>query len=302
MKQFRELDLSSLEQFKPSDLMGNPISALERGKPMQVPLQQIDFDAQQPRKRIDEESIAELALSIEQHGVLEPVSLRNHPHTFGRYMVNRGERRVRAARHAGLVEVPAFLDERVDPYAQAAENLHREDMSPFDLATFIVQREAEGQSRAEIARRLNKSPSFITLAACLIDAPAAVRTAYETGRVGADTRALYSLTQAMKKKPLEAAALLASDEAITRARVDSILSPEVIEDGTPRSENVSGRPGKSRSPSAGRTVLVVEYAGRRGSLRLKAYDSAVAEVRFGDGTRDVIDLKDLRLVCWATEE
>ena len=41
MKQFRELDLSSLEQFKPSDLMGNPISALERGKPMQVPLQQM---------------------------------------------------------------------------------------------------------------------------------------------------------------------------------------------------------------------------------------------------------------------
>ncbi len=54
--------------------------------------------------------------------------------------------------------------------------------------------------------------------------------------------------------------------------------------------------------SAGRTVLVVEHAGRRGSLRLKGRDDDTAEVRFGDGSHDMVNLKDLRLVCWATEE
>lgn len=97
---------------------------------MQVALSLIDFDPSQPRRSVDERTIAELAESIQTHGVLEPVSLRRHPEAAGRYIVNRGERRVRAARRAGLETVPAFLDDRVDPFAQAAENLHRENMSP----------------------------------------------------------------------------------------------------------------------------------------------------------------------------
>ena len=97
--------------------------------------------------------------------------MRTHPQLPGRYMVNRGERRVRAARKAGLLTVPAFIDERVDPFAQAAENLHREDMSPFDLAAFVRAREKEGLSKSEIARRLGKPRSYISEAAALIDAP-----------------------------------------------------------------------------------------------------------------------------------
>lgn len=134
-------------------------------------LERIDFDPDQPRRRMRGERIEELAESIREHGVLEPVSLRCHPEHADRYIVNRGERRVRAARRAGLSCVPAFVDARVDPFAQAAENLHREDMSPFDLAVFIAEREGEGHSRAEIARRLGKPRSFITEAARLNEAP-----------------------------------------------------------------------------------------------------------------------------------
>jgi ParB family chromosome partitioning protein len=200
-----------------------------------------------------------------------------------------------------LVEVPAFLDERIDPYAQAVENLHRENMSPFDLATFIAEREKEGHTRAEIGRRLNKSRSFITEAACLIDAPAEIRTAFESGRLGADARALYRLALAMKKQPAQAAALLAGDAPITRSSLDVVLAQVPGEADERRS--LPGAHAKAGSaPSAGRTVLVVEHGGRRGSLRLKAHDKDVAEVRFGDGSRDLVNLKELRLVCWATEE
>jgi ParB family chromosome partitioning protein len=300
------LDLSALAQFRASDfLMGND-HVSEYGKPIQIELSRIDFDGAQPRRSVDATALEELAESIRMHGVLEPVSLRTHPEVIGRFIVNRGERRVRAAAQAGLIEVPAFLDERIDPYAQAVENLHREDMSPFDLAMFIAQREKDGHTRADIARRLNKPRSFVTQAACLIDAPQEIKQAFDAGRLGSDGRALYRLAVAMKKQPVQAAALLAGDGVITRSKVDLVLGQEAGEAGGGAS--LSAQPAtmaKQKTtpvPSAGRTVLVVEHAGRRGALRLKAHDHDVAEVKFGDGSRDLVDLKELRLVCWAVEE
>lgn len=299
------LDLSGLAQFKASALLtelgvsGDPVVAA----PMQLALSRIDLDATQPRRTVSEASLAELAGSIRLHGVLEPISVRAHAQREGRFVVNRGERRLRASRMAGLNTIPAFLDERHDPYAQAAENLHREDMSPFDLARFIAEREREGQSRAEIARRLGKPRSFITEVAALIDAPPPVREAFDQGRLGADLRVLYRLAGAIKARPRDATALLASPEPISRADVEAMLArPCAVEGkaaGAAAGTDVARPP---RTASAGRTVLVVEHGGRRGSLRLKAHDKDVGEVRFGDGSRTLVRLAELRPLCWATEE
>jgi len=145
MNSVDSLDLSALAQFKASSLLAevDRFSNEVAGKPLQLEVLRIDFDVAQPRRTISEISIAELAQSIRLHGVLEPISVRSHAEIPGRYVVNRGERRLRACRMAGLDRVPAFLDERQDPYAQA---------------------------RAEIARRLGKPSSFTTEAAALIDA------------------------------------------------------------------------------------------------------------------------------------
>lgn len=296
-----ELDLSGLSRFRASDLLAAADDGPDRGAPTQIALEHIDFDPSQPRRTIREDSIEELGASIRTHGVLEPVSLRTHPQQPGRYVVNRGERRVRAARKAGLLTVPAFIDERVDPFAQAAENLHREDMSPFDLAAFVCAREKEGLSKSEIARRLAKPRSYISEAAALIDAPATVRDAVESGRLGSDVRTLNRLVAAARVFPERVDELLAGETPINRASIDALLGE------TPRmsSRAASPAPGIVQSPkvvSGGRTVLVVEHGDRRGSLRLKAQDSDVGEVRFGDGTRTLLPLADLRPVCWATEE
>ena len=305
MNSVDSLDLSALAQFKASSLLAevDRFSNAVAGKPLQLEVLRIDFDVAQPRRTISEISIAELARSIHLHGVLEPISVRSHAEIPGRYVVNRGERRLRACRMAGLDRVPAFLDERQDPYAQAAENLHREDMSPFDLAHFIAEREQEGQARAEIARRLGKPRSFITEAAALIDAPAPVREAFDQGRIGADLRVLYRLAGAMKERPVETSSVLAGAGPISRANVDALLSGV----GASRTDaaghgvgNASAR--SARVASGGRTVLVVEHDGRRGSLRLKAHDKDVGEVHFGDGSRTLVRLAELRPLCWATEE
>jgi ParB family chromosome partitioning protein len=295
------LDLSVLSQFKASALLEGAPLHMEEGAPMQVPLPLIDFDPMQPRSTVDEATIDELAGSIRTHGVLEPVSLRRSTEAEGRYIVNRGERRVRAARRAGLNAIPAFLDERVDPYAQAAENLHREGMSPFDLARFIAEREKEGHSRAEIARRLNKPRSLISEAAALIDAPAAVRSAFDAGRLGADLRVLYQLALVARTRPDRATALLEGEGPITRGAVDAIRESGAARQPRPSTPARASVAERSMN-SGGRTVLVVEHRGRRGSLRLKARDNDMAEVRFGDGSRVLIKLEELRLVCWATEE
>lgn len=298
------LDFSVLARFRAGDLLA-PNSSAETGQPMQVLISTIDFDATQPRRFLDEGSLAELAASIQTHGVLEPVSLRTHAETPGRFIVNRGERRVRAAVQAGLMHVPAFFDERIDPFAQAVENLHRDAMSPFDLASFIAEREKDGHTRAEIAKRLNKPRSFISEAACLIDVTRELRQAFETGRLGSDTRTLYRLARAMKSQPEKAKEILASEGAITRSTVDGLLNDGVDDPVLPSSGKDDSRSPPSTPSaafSAGRTVLVIEHNGRRGALRFKAQDGDMAEVRFGNGVCERVSLKDLSLVCWAVEE
>jgi hypothetical protein len=84
------LDLSSLAQFRASALLNSTDAAIADGVPVQVALPLIDFDPMQPRRSVDEGTIAQLAQSIQTHGVLEPVSLRRHPEAAGRYIVNRG--------------------------------------------------------------------------------------------------------------------------------------------------------------------------------------------------------------------
>ncbi|WP_225781262.1 ParB/RepB/Spo0J family partition protein [Xenophilus sp. Marseille-Q4582] len=291
------LDLSALAQFRPSDLLAAGEGVSAPASAVHVELDLIDFDPAQPRRSFREESIDELSASIRLHGVLEPVSVRSNADAPGRYIVNRGERRIRAARRAGLKTVPVFIDERIDPFAQAAENLHREDMSALDLAQFIAAREREGITRAEIARRLAKPRSFITEAAALTGASEDLRQAVREGRVGEDVRTLYRLVSAGRESPEVVRVVVQGPDVVSRANVDALLA---------RAQGAEAWQGHSmrsaQTVSGGRTVLVVEHEGRRGSLRIKARDGDVGEVRFGDGSRRAVPLAALRLVCWATEE
>lgn len=217
-----KLNLKGLDQFKATGLLESQENSTV-GKPIQVNLDLIDFDEEQPRRGMREKELDELAESIRQHGVLEPVSLRENPLVPGRYIINRGERRCRASRIAKIQSIPSFIDNKIDRFAQAVENLHREDLSPFDLAIFIAARESEGFSRSEIARRLNKQPSWVTEAAQLIGAPIEIKAVFDSGRAR-DTRVLYMLTRSLKENHEAIKALMAANGPITRDDVDSALA------------------------------------------------------------------------------
>ncbi|MBS0448532.1 MAG: ParB/RepB/Spo0J family partition protein [Proteobacteria bacterium] len=288
MSRVAALDLSGLAQFRPSALLDAMATA---GSPQEVALDLIAFDPAQPRRSLDEASLAELAASIQVYGVLEPVSLRSDPARAGRFVVNRGERRVRASHLAGKATVPAWIDERVDRYAQVVENLQREDLTPFDLARFIAERESEGEARSDIAARLNKPASFITEVAALVEAPETIRALYDSGRVR-DTRVLYRILRAQRQRPAAIAALLDGDAPITREVLSKVC-------GAGKRMRIDEAKGRQVEGTKAADALLVEHAGRRGRLGWHGWPGRrTGEVRFDDGTQDVLELTELKVIAW----
>jgi ParB family chromosome partitioning protein len=286
-----KLDLSGLDQFKPSDLLGPAAGA---AAPRELDLALIDFDAAQPRRRIDDQALAELAASIKIHGVLEPVSLRSHPDCPGRYLVNRGERRVRASRLAGRRTVPWLLDERADPYLQVIENLQRQDLSPFDIARFIAEREHAGDSRSEIARQLCKPASFVTEAAALVVAPPELAAAVDAGRIK-DTRVLYRVARALRDNPESVAPVLTGDGPITR----ETLKPATPGMGKRRAAAPDAADRRVIEATKPATALLVDHRGQRGRLALAGHaGKRTGEVRYENGSRAMVELAELQPIAW----
>jgi ParB family chromosome partitioning protein len=172
MLELPELDLGAL----------NANAAEPAGTPLQLPLDAIDEDPNQPRMEFDQETLQELADNIRERGVRQPVSVRSHPTQPGRYMLNFGARRLRASRMAGKDTIPSFVDETANDFDQVAENEQRKGLTPLELALFVKKKLDEKMSQGEIARRLGKSRPLITYACALIDAPDWVMNAYRSGK------------------------------------------------------------------------------------------------------------------------
>jgi len=150
-----------------------------------IPTAQIEPHPSQPRRRFEEAALDELALSIAQRGVIQPVIVR--PLAPGKYQLVAGERRWRAAQKARLHEIPAIvreLDEREVTALALIENLQREDLNPIEEAV-AYQRlsEDEGLSQADIARMVDKSRSHVANLMRLLALPGEVRELVEDGRL-----------------------------------------------------------------------------------------------------------------------
>jgi ParB family transcriptional regulator, chromosome partitioning protein len=202
------------------DLLAEPVAPLA-GTPLTLRLDEIDEDPSQPRREFDEAKLAELAATIRQRGVLQAISVRPHPEAAGRWMLNYGARRLRASKLAGRADIPAFIDQAAEDYDQVIENEQREGLTPLELALFVKQRLARGDSQQEIARRLGKSKSHITMVGAMIDPPDWLLDAYRRGQCCGVT-ALYELRRLHESRPDAAQALLARAEPISRAAMRSI--------------------------------------------------------------------------------
>lgn len=152
-----------------------------------VKIADIEPNRDQPRKEFDSAALAELADSIAQHGVLQPLLLR--PMLSGGYRIVAGERRWRAARMAGLTEVPAVIREMTDSEEMLfalIENLQREDLTPLEEARgYRTLIEAQDLTQEEVSQAVGKSRPSITNALRLLNLPEDIQEMLERGEITA---------------------------------------------------------------------------------------------------------------------
>lgn len=158
---------------------------------------EVEPNREQPRKEFDEKALSELSKSIEKNGVIQPILVR--PVTGGAYQIVAGERRWRAARMAGLQEVPVVIREMSDEDAAVfalIENLQREDLNPVEEAEGIRSLIEEfGMTQEEAADRVGKSRTAVTNTLRLLKLPRNILSMVAKGKITAGhARALISLS------------------------------------------------------------------------------------------------------------
>lgn len=186
-------------------LLGDAALQSQEGGSVSLPLAQVEPGLKQPRKRFDEETLADLADSIRTHGIIQPLTVRRL--SSGYYQIIAGERRWRAAKLAGLSEVPAVIieaDDRKVMELGLIENLQREDLNPMEEAMgYRTLMEEYGLTQEETAQRVGKSRPAIANALRLIALPDAIRHLVEEGQLSAGhARALLSISSSTFQKKL----------------------------------------------------------------------------------------------------
>ena len=159
-------------------------------------ISEIEPNRSQPRKEFDEKALSELAESISQHGLLQPLLVR--PLTLGGYQIVAGERRYRACRMAGLTEVPVIIRELSDTETMEIaliENLQREDLTPLEEALgYKALMDEHGFSQEEVAQSVGKSRPAVANALRLLKLPESIAEYLKNGRISAGhARALLTL-------------------------------------------------------------------------------------------------------------
>lgn len=191
------------------------------GLPLLLAIDAIDEDPQQPRHEFDANALQELAETIRERGVRQPISVRPNLQRSGRWILNFGARRLRAARLAGLTQIPAFIDTSADDYDQVIENEQREGLKPLELALFVQKRLARGDKQADIAKHLGKSRQWVTLATALIEAPDWLLDLYRQGRCRGMME-LYELRRLHGEHPQYIEAWVSDRDSITRDGVAAL--------------------------------------------------------------------------------
>lgn len=184
--------------------LGRGLSALIPGAegggsaPQEIPLAELESNPLQPRRNFEPAALEELAATIRTHGVLTPVVVRRASHG---YQIVAGERRVRAARLAGLARIPAIIKEASNAQAlemALVENLQREDLNPMEAAEAYRRLIEEfGLTQEEVAARLGRDRSSVANALRLLRLPRRLRDDLVAGTLSeGHARALLGLERA----------------------------------------------------------------------------------------------------------
>ena len=232
-------------------------------------ISEIEPNRSQPRKDFDENSLSDLAQSISQHGLLQPLLVRPLP--IGGYQIVAGERRYRACRMAGLTEVPVTIRELSDTETMELaliENLQREDLSPIEEALgYKALIDEHGFSQEEVATSVGKSRPAIANSLRILKLPDSVLEYVKQDKISAGhARALLMLDN--EEDMLELAELIyKKDLSVRQAEKLAKKKPEVEEDTQPeRKPSFYSMVELALNESLGRKIKVNKNIGKQGGV------------------------------------
>ena len=298
------------------------------GQPLRIPLDRIDEDPDQPRRVFTERELNELADSIREKGIIQPVVVRRGD-DGGRYVLVVGGRRYRAAQRAGLNEIPAILQsgDETDRYAQIIENIQREDLQAPDIAAFIGSRLDAGEKQADIARKLGKPRDWLSRYAAVRHMPEVLKAKLSNSSI----RAVYEVFQLWREQPEAAERICKAHDNFTDAQARQLVrdlraapagddlgepgpgvgaraaSTDRRKDSDRTDPELSGKPASGEPVRDGRTTtrsqtpftIRVRSSRRRGDLiihRSASKGSRYAVVKFDDAdSLDEVAVASLRI-------
>ena len=254
------------------------------GGALMIPIERVEPRADQPRERFSDESLAELADSIGEYGIIQPLSVRKLEGGF--YQIIAGERRWRAARLAGLSEVPVRVLEADDMRAMEmalVENLQREDLNPIEEAKgYRTLIEEYGMTQEEAAQSIGKSRPAVTNALRLLSLFPGVVALVENGKLSAGhARTLVPI----KNEAIQVALAEKAVEESLSVRQMEVLTAKALEPAKPQQKE---RPEqvdyiadieKRLQTSLGRRVKVKDGR-KRGTVELEYYGAEDREALF----------------------
>ena len=254
-------------------LLGDDVLQTETTGSLSLPISQVESCSSQPRKSFDEVTLAELADSIREHGIIQPLTVRKL--SSGYYQIIAGERRWRAARLAGLQEVPVVVIEADDKKAAELamiENLQREDLNPIEEASgFQSLIENYHMTQEEAAARVGKSRSAVANAMRLLGLAPSVRQLVVDGKLSAGHgRALLSLSPSRQEST--AAAVVAGGLSVrqTEALVKRLAAEKKERKKAPSGPDYTAEAQKDLANKLGRGVKIVNGR-KKGRIELEYY-------------------------------
>ena len=256
-------------------LLGDPVLQDQGEGSVSLPISQVEPGLNQPRKRFDPEALAELADSIREHGIIQPLTVRRL--SSGYYQIIAGERRWRAAKQAGLDEVPAVIieaDDRKVMEIGLIENLQREDLNPAEEARgYQVLMTEYGMTQEQVAQRMGKSRPAVTNALRLLNLPEDLMALVEEGKLsagharallGAPTPALQrQAARAVLDKGLSVRQTEALVKALQKEKKPKVRSEDMLAIYLADLE-------KNLGSQLGRKVHI-QHRGKKGKLELEYY-------------------------------
>ena len=254
-------------------LLGDDVLKAETTGSLYLPISQVESCSSQPRKHFDEASLAELADSIRQHGIIQPLTVRKL--ASGYYQIIAGERRWRAARLAGLKEVPVIVmeaDDRKAAELAMIENLQREDLNPMEEAVgFQSLIETYHMTQEEAASRVGKSRSAVTNALRLLTLTPSVAKLVEEGKLSAGhARALLPLSPSLQEKAAEAVVSGGLSVRQTEALAKRLSADPADEKKPSGQVDYAAEAQKELSSKLGRGVRIVTGR-KKGRIELEYY-------------------------------